>query len=117
MHTVGECSSQYAGYVSQRISSWSCTQCGRLTDLRDSELRNQACRPTAPAAISFAHNVWDVQNMVESDSAQQSLVHLGSGASRILSKSSRSPSFIHQSSSKKMLCRSGILSKQVRNSR
>ena len=24
MHTVGECSSQYAGYVSQRISSFFC---------------------------------------------------------------------------------------------
>ena len=29
MHTVGECSSQYAGYVSQRISSWSYI-CGRV---------------------------------------------------------------------------------------
>ena len=37
MHTVGECSSQYAEYVSQRITSWSCTQCGRL-NLSDSSL-------------------------------------------------------------------------------
>ncbi len=87
---------------------WSCTQYGRL-NLRDSSLRrNQACRPTAPAADSFAHNVWDVQNIVQLGSAQQSLVRLGSGAGRISTKSSRRPSFIHRSSSEKTLCRSGI---------
>ena len=42
--------------------------------VRDSEWRNQACRHTAPAADSFAHNVWDIQNIVELGLAQQSLV-------------------------------------------
>ena len=100
-HTVGERSSQYAGYVSQRISSWSCAQCGR----------NQAqYRPTAPAADSFAH-----KSLGHSESNwAQSLVHLGSGTGRILSRSSHRPSFIHQSSSERTFCLSGILSKQVR---
>ena len=94
-----------AGYVSQRISSWSCTQCCRLnlgdsslsrgTRLVGLQLQLLILLLTMSGTSEYSRIVLSPTNV--------GLVRLGSGAGRILGKSSRRPSFIHRSSSEKTL--------------